>query len=175
MPRDTRFADVIADPRNGRLTLTYVVRPVIAIDRDTVMRSALRSAESASKVQGTGSYTYFTIRILLSSDDLVTSPNSGSLIFIGDTSRTDLVNYPTDTSSMTAGDLQSAFTNQWWAPSLTAPASTSTTSPSTGPQPSTSTSPIPLPVSPVSPSPQPTSATPLPGGTPAGPPSTGGA
>lgn len=142
VPDEMRFTDVIADPRGGRLTLTYVIRPVVSIDRETVLRDALRAAESASKAPETVSYPYFTLRVLLSSDDLVTSPDSGSLIFIGDIGRTDLVDFPSDTSTVPLAQIQSAFTNQWWAPSLTPPP----TSPSP-PTPPALTTPEPAPAS----------------------------
>lgn len=122
LPQDIRFADIFADPRNGRLTLTYVVRPGAVLDRDSVVRSAIRAVESASSVQATGSYAYFTIRILLSADDLVTSPDNGTLIFIGDIGRSDIVDLSTDVPAIPAAQAAAAFTNQWWAPSLTPPA-----------------------------------------------------
>jgi len=122
LPQDIRFADIFADPRDGRLTLTYVVRPVAALDRDSVIRSAIRAVESASSIQATGSYAYFTIRILLSADDLVTSPDNGTLIFIGDIGRSDIVDLSTDVNSIPASQAATAFTNQWWAPSLIPPA-----------------------------------------------------
>ena len=121
LPQDIRFADVVADPRNGRLTLTYVVRPEVSVDRDAVLRTALRAVESASSVASSVSYAYFTVRLLLSSDDLVTAPDSGTLIFIGDIGRTDIVDLSTNVASIPSAQVSSAFANQWWAPTLTPP------------------------------------------------------
>lgn len=142
LPADVRFADVIADPRDGRLTLTYIMRPTVNIDRETVLRDALAATESAATVPATESYPYMTIRMLLSDDDLVTSPDSGSWIFIGDIGRADIVDFPTDPSTVPGSQISPVFTNQWWTSSL-APTDSSSTTPSSTPPAAPSPSPAP--------------------------------
>jgi hypothetical protein len=114
-----KFADVIADPRGGRLTLTFVARPDEPISRDFVLRECLRAAElsTQSEVPEASTYNYLTIRLLLSPDDLALASNEGSLIFVGDISRAD-IDGDGDPSDMSSNQVQLAFTNQWWVSDL---------------------------------------------------------
>lgn len=112
------FGDVIADPRSGRLTLTFILRPIGMVNRNVVLAQALKAAVLAAQLQQSNAYTLLTVRILLSPDDLAFTSTSGTWLFIGDITRADLAAYPLDPTGLPASQLQVAFTNQWWAPNL---------------------------------------------------------
>ncbi|MGO8671774.1 MAG: tetratricopeptide repeat protein [Capsulimonadaceae bacterium] len=118
MAPSVQFADVLADPRAGRLTLTFVLRPNGALDRPHLLRMAMRAAQDSSLPQDTVTYPNFTVRLLVSPDDLTTTPAGGALVFIGDITRTDIIAPSQDPSSITDQQLVLAFSNEWWSSTI---------------------------------------------------------
>lgn len=106
-----KFVDAETDPRLGRLTLTYIYThyPDETVTKDNLLRQSLRVIQSVKKMQETSSYAYITMRVLL-------GDYNGNIqtAFIGDITRTDLVNYAAEPASYSPEQVSAAFSNQWW-------------------------------------------------------------
>ena len=104
--------DVQADPRAGRMTITFGLPPSEELTQGEVAHDALRVLQAAGPVQ---SVDTLTARCLLVPN---TSGSAGTLAFVGDASRDAVQTSAVADSDLTDAQAAAVFSNVWW--SLTA-------------------------------------------------------
>ena len=104
--------DVQADPRAGRMTITFSLPSSQELTQGEVAHDALRVLQAAGPVQ---SVETLTARCLLAPD---TSGSAGTLAFVGDVSRDAVQTSMAAGTDLTDAQAAAVFSNVWW--SLTA-------------------------------------------------------
>lgn len=100
-----RIDDVIADPRQGVVTVTLVLPASGSVNEDIILRAAATVAKTA--VTSNNEVKFVTARVLLSSGDA----KNTQITFIGDAARSSL---EAMSENPNASQLRSIFTNPWW-------------------------------------------------------------
>ncbi len=108
--------DVQADPRAGRMTITFGLTMSSDLTQAAVVRDALRVLEAAGS---DSSVTTYTARCLL-------MPSSGSagtaLAFVGDVSSASVQASASAGTALTDTQAEAAFSNLWWSSTADIPA-----------------------------------------------------
>ena len=116
--------DAQADPRTARLTLTFAVTSGSSggLNREAILRAALRLVQAASTAPGTQAIGVFTVRCLMVSTGTGNSTGTGaaSLVFIGDVPRDALPSVDAPGTGLSASQVQAFFGSPWWSPQLPA-------------------------------------------------------
>lgn len=103
-----RVDDIIADPRQGILTMTFSV-PAVTATRQGVLSAA--SALSRGGFASNQEVKFVTARCLVSSGDISTT----QIVFVGDIARAASDGLG---ANPTPEQISSAFTGQWWNPQI---------------------------------------------------------
>jgi len=101
--------DVQADPRAGRMTVTFGLPPSSGLTQAEVARDALRVLEAAGMEP---SVTSYTARCLLVPD---TGQASAALAFVGDASSASIQTSASAGDTLTDAQAEGAFSDLWWS------------------------------------------------------------
>ena len=106
--------DVQADPRAGRMTVTFGLAPSLGLSQAEIARDALQVLEAAGQEP---SVTTYTARCLLvpSSVQSGNGQPSAALAFVGDVSSASVSASASDGAALTDTQAEAAFSELWWS------------------------------------------------------------